>query len=266
MNKLKNIVIKIFTFFGTFYAKKTNFPVIYYHDLSEYGFGVDSICIEKFYQQMKYIHDNNYKTLLLNEVNDEIMLKKQKEKYILITFDDGYRSNYEHAFKIAIKFGLKINIFLNPKFIEEKNKKYLTIEMLKEMYSSGIVYFGSHTYSHTDSWEKTNYEYETENLKCDLFIEEILGYLPKDFCYPYGHYSTESIKYMASRYKRIFTSDCMKEKKVENSIVRGRIAISNNDTIRQFKNKIKRKYDIMYLYYSKLHKRNLYKKRKYDKI
>lgn len=229
-------------------------PIIYYHDIvEENGFSLQQTNLLIFKQQMESLVADGYKTLLFSELDGIFSNEKiLNDKYVLITFDDGYISNYVHAFPLMKELGLKFNIFINTKMIEENDPKYLSIENVKEMYRSGLVEFGSHTHSHIDAKSVTENELIKEIETCNKRIKEWLGYDTLDFCYPYGFYSRNTNVLLSKYYKRIYTSDCKPLEKRNDSLVRGRIGISTDDTEFIFKNKLKGNYDVMYLYYKRI--------------
>jgi peptidoglycan/xylan/chitin deacetylase (PgdA/CDA1 family) len=253
-NNIKKIINNIVPMIGRFYLKKLQFPIIYYHDIvMDGGFSLQQTNFLIFKNQMEYLAKHGYKTLLFSEVEEFMRYSdKNKDKVVLITFDDGYISNYLHAFPIMKELGLKFNIFINTKMIEDNDPKYLTIENVKEMYKSGLVEFGSHTHSHIDAKSVTENELINEIETCNIRIKEWLGYNTLDFCYPYGFYSRNTNELLSKYYKRIYTSDCKPLEKRNDSLVRGRIGISTDDTDYIFKNKLKGNYDVMYLYYKRI--------------
>lgn len=249
MSMIKRIIYKIIPIIGNLYQNKLSFPIIYYHDIvKDEGFSLQKTNYKTFKKQMVYLAENNYKTFLLKEIKDIIDLKSN-HKSILITFDDGYRSNYELAFPLMKDLGLKFNIFINTKMIEENNPDYMTLDMVREMYNSKIVDFGSHTHSHINAKNTSNEELIEEIVTCNQKISNWLGYETEDFCYPFGFYSNKTNKLLSEYYKRIYTSDCKPVEKIGSTFIRGRVGISTDDTIMDFKNKIDGKYNIMYYYY-----------------
>jgi len=81
--------------------------------------------IELFKSQIKYITEN-YNVISLNKYIDFCNKgKKLPPKSIIITIDDGYKSNYTLAFPILKAFDIPATIFLTTDFIE--NKKFLSI-------------------------------------------------------------------------------------------------------------------------------------------
>ncbi len=254
MNIIKRTIFNIVPFIGLLYPEKTKFPIIYYHDIvEEKGFSLQQTNLLIFKKQMECLVADGYKTLLFSELDGIFNDKKiLSDKYVLITFDDGYVSNYLHAFPIMKELGLKFNIFINTKMIEDNDPKYLTIENVKEMYKSGLVEFGSHTHSHIDAKSVTENELIKEIETCNIRIKEWLGYNTLDFCYPYGFYSRNTNELLSKYYKRIYTSDCKPLEKRNDTLVRGRIGISTDDTDYIFKNKLKGNYDVMYLYYKRI--------------
>ena len=68
-------------------------------------------------------------------------------KSVIITFDDGWLSNYTEIFEFMKEKNIKYNVYLEIEAIGN-NPDYLTWDMVREMHKSGIVGFGAHTYSH----------------------------------------------------------------------------------------------------------------------
>ena len=74
------------------------------------------------------------------------------ERPVTITFDDGYRSNYDIAHPILQKTGMKAVIALIGKSIRandntEANRFFLKWDEAAEMADSGLVELASHTYN-----------------------------------------------------------------------------------------------------------------------
>lgn len=110
------------------------------------------IPLAEFEAQMKYLHDNGYYTASLKDVEDFLYNKKKlPEKTVLITFDDGYESNFIYAFPILKSYKFRATIFLIGNSIVQKEEPFnpsrlskLSFREIKEML--GLVEFGSHTF------------------------------------------------------------------------------------------------------------------------
>ena len=107
-----------------------------------------------FAEQMAYLNKESYTTISL----DEFLAFQQGEKPlppkpILITFDDGFMSNYQYAFPVLKKYGMKATIFVTPEQESENFKKYAAVdsplskEQIKEMSDYGIS-MESHAMTH----------------------------------------------------------------------------------------------------------------------
>lgn len=100
-----------------------------------------------FKQQMKYIKDNGYSTITLNQLYEFIMENKPlPKKSVVITFDDGYLNSYQYAYPILKEFNLKATVFAIPNTID-KSKNHMTSNQLKELQANGID-IQSHTLDH----------------------------------------------------------------------------------------------------------------------
>lgn len=96
------------------------FIVLNYHrigvpDSSDLDHGVFSATPESFEQQLKFLRDN----CDIIEPNDIAELPSRgRGNYAMITFDDGYRDNYDAAFPLLRDAGLKAVFFVATGFME----------------------------------------------------------------------------------------------------------------------------------------------------
>ena len=247
MNIVKRIInSSILPLAGKLLVNKNQFVnVIFYHDVVEGdGSSYQQINVETFTKQMEYLRNEGFETLLFDDLEDKEKVSFKKKR-VLITFDDGWLSNYTIAFPIIKKLGIKFNIFLAMNEIGNKETS-LTWDMVKEMRESGLVGFGAHTYNHVDVSDFDKVNFEEEVIKANSLFESQLGYTPIDFCYPYGAFSDESNKKLEeeSVYRRIYTSEMLLSYMEKNKIIMGRNAISTDYTLLRFAKIAKGYYNI----------------------
>ena len=91
-----------------------------YHNLTNDPSAVTSMTItgERFQEDMEYLEYNGYTPLLSADlINIRAGKESMPERPVMITFDDGYRSNYDIAYPILQKTGMKAVIALIGKSI-----------------------------------------------------------------------------------------------------------------------------------------------------
>lgn len=112
-------------------------PILCYHDVNS-AKGTDLILDpSKFKEQMKYLKDNGYFPITLDELYSYFREDKEiPEKSIVITFDYGYVGTYTYAFPILKEFGFKATIFMISDSVN--NPSYLNVDQLKELSNYGI--------------------------------------------------------------------------------------------------------------------------------
>lgn len=169
-------------------------PVLMYHSI---GYVKDNGLVmtpEKFRSQIKYIKDNGYTTLTLDELH--ALFKGNKpipQKLVVITLDDGYSDNYKYAYPILKEYGAKATIFVITKTIDGKNTSYLNSEQIKELQANGID-IQSHTAGHEDLSTLT-YEKQLKTLKESKGeLEKLLNKSVNYIAYPFGKYNNETVK------------------------------------------------------------------------
>jgi len=193
------ITILLYTLFREWlYIKKNStIPILMYHSVSNsaekklHSYYKVSTSPKRFEQQMQWLFDNDFLTVKIDKVYNEIESRYPK-KNIVLTFDDGFRDFYTNAWPIMKKCNQIATVFLPTSFINNerklfKNKYCLNWREIKELRSNGIS-FGSHTVTHPklidmDNWELIRLELEESKQE----IENELGESITQFCYPYAY-------------------------------------------------------------------------------
>ena len=156
----------------------------------------DDIQNKMYYLILDYLKNNNYKTLTMDEFyNWKIGNLNLPYKSVLITFDDGFLSNYEYAFKLLKEYNMNATVFVVGSFIDNSTtnewngniKTYMTkdiLENLKNEYPNIEIY--SHSY---------NLHYQGAiNQNKDVLMQDIENFdnfYPNTdiLCYPFGQYN-----------------------------------------------------------------------------
>lgn len=153
---------------------------------------------ESFEENIKTFLENGYTVISMKELaladNGKIELPS---KPLVITFDDGYYSNYEYIFPILKQYQVKASIFIVTDKIGQEidGIKYLGWEECLEMQNSGLVEICSHSKKHV-FYDKRSVRELRDDVKVSYEqIEEHLGKQDlKIFAYPYGAYTTETVR------------------------------------------------------------------------
>lgn len=215
-------------------------PVLNYHFFYEKkSEGCDeSICLkmDKFREQLKYLKDNGYKTLTINEFVDWMYGKKDiPAKSVLITIDDGAHGtskiNGNHLIPALEKYKMHATLFLITGWWDIKN------------YESSYLDIQSHTHNlHFES--KCGHR---SKVNC-IPYKELLDDLNKSikvvgskasFCFPFYDYSENSIKAVKEvGFKVAFVGGNRKATRNDNKYKIPRYPIYDYTTMEQFKNMI----------------------------
>ena len=160
--------------------------VLNYHQVNDRLTSL-AVPINDFDSQMNFLVENGYIAItpdaLLSALEGELDLPP---KPMLITFDDGYTDNYDNAFPILQKYGLRATIFIIPSFVGKNG--YMDWDQLKEMEENGIT-MQSHTLNHIALEELPDDEMRVELLNSKKILEEKLGHSVDFVAYPTGTYN-----------------------------------------------------------------------------
>lgn len=153
--------------------------------------GVPKEFEQNFEEQVCYFI-SKYKTMDLEDLDNYFKGKIHTDKpMLLITFDDGYKDNYDYAVRCLDKYGVKAFFFVVADKIGDEDR--MNTDMLRSMIRRGHE-IGSHTSSHyrfnekSDDYDK-NYH---EIIDSKFMIEERIEKTIRTFCWCGGEYKTYS--------------------------------------------------------------------------
>ena len=201
-------------------------PVLLYHHITDDVTSDTMVSPGTFEEHIKALTDNGYTGISFEQLaayvenGDEL-----PQNPIIITFDDGYLSNYEFAYPVLKKYNMKATIFVigisvgkdTYRDTQDENYKMLprfNYEQANEMIESGLIAIQSHSYDmhHWELFEEllngeyrdgvlplereSYYEYrENFMIDCTLAKTELESQTRTQviaYSYPHGKYSAES--------------------------------------------------------------------------
>ena len=181
--------------------KNVKVPILLYHHITEEplnGNEISMISPYDFRLHMTAIKVN-YTPISLRQYFDYVNCTDGSvtipDDPIIVTFDDGYLSNYEIAFPILKELEIPATIFVVTDTVGEMagggkvNYSHFTWEQAKEMEESGLIEIQSHTASHAALGKLDTNELVIELRKSKYTIEKNLGRECDMIAFPYGSYS-----------------------------------------------------------------------------
>ena len=191
------LVILLFCLLAAFVAqqyaelREPGVIVLLYHRVEREGSGNKyTLRLSKFEEQLSYLHNQGYKTILPKEIV-ESGLRQNPPKTIILSFDDGTEDHYETVYPALKKYGFKGIFFIVTKYINSPGS--LTSDQIRKM-SKNRMEIGSHSYSHPFLDELANSEIYHELKKSKDDLEKISGQRITSFAPPGGWFNDAVIK------------------------------------------------------------------------
>lgn len=203
---MASILVCVFAFWWITATQYTiaGVPVLNYHQVNDKYHTSLTMEVAHFRQQMKYLCDEGYTTINLDQLYDYLEHGTPlPPKPILITFDDGYIDNYKEAFPILKEYHMKATLFMIGDAID--TPRFLSAEQLLEMDANGFS-IESHTYTHRPLVKLSPEEIEQELQRSRIVLESLLGHPVRYIAYP-GGFANETIKKLTAEngYRLAFT-------------------------------------------------------------
>ena len=161
-----------------------------YHRFEENKYPTTNIRLLDFKKQIDFIKKEKLNFIDIIELKKILIEKKEyKDKKILLTIDDAFKSFYKNAWPILKENKIPFILFVNTREINVNHPNYMNWDQIREIHNSKIGVIGAHSYSH-DYLVKLNIEDLKKDIKQsnDDYLKE-LGSVPEIFSYPFGEYS-----------------------------------------------------------------------------
>lgn len=145
-----------------------------------------------FEQQILTLKKAGYKFITPKDLN-ELMSQEVTDKYVILSFDDGYRDFYTDAYPILKKHAVPAINYIIIDFLEGKN--YMDKSMIKTLVKDDLIEIGSHTFTHPALIEDYK-QAEKEIAESKKLLETEYKVNVVSFAYPYGIYDDKVVNFV----------------------------------------------------------------------
>jgi len=177
-------------------------PILMYHSIQDGAsdrrpyFDINT-SPDRFAQQMKFLREQGYRTVHLEEAWKLLAEDRRDSRYVVITFDDGYRDFLTAAYPIMAEFGHTAALFVPSGLIQDERAHFqqrecLTWSEIRELHTNGIE-IGSHSVTHRELKFLRTSELEAEVSDSKQTIEDKIGHSIRSFSYPYAFPESEAV-------------------------------------------------------------------------
>ncbi len=172
-----------------------------YHRFDENKYPSTNIKMEIFLKHIQLIKELNYDFIHPQDFESNFNTPK-KQKKILLTIDDGFKSFYDVAWPFLKKNKIPFILFVSTEPVG--NKGYMTWDQIKEIDNESFAVIGHHSHSHEYLINKSNQVFVNDIETANQIFKKNIGYIPMLFSYPFGEYSEFMRKYISENFSYAF--------------------------------------------------------------
>ena len=172
--------------------RKTGAPILMYHAVGdEEGADWPASLIMKpqlFESHLQYLTEQGYTIVSVEELAHRLEQGVSVDKYVALSFDDGYKNNYSVVLPLLQKYGAKGSFFVINR--EMGDELHMNEQEIKALIDAGME-LGSHTYSH-NPLAKIEEKYLVWELDTSRYWlkKKFDGYIVRTLAYPNGSYNS----------------------------------------------------------------------------
>lgn len=167
-------------------------PILTYHKISKNReWGINTVSPKKFTEHLHFLKTENYTPINFRDLSKNELPSNP----VIITFDDGYESVFEHAYPALSEFGFTAVVFVITGYIGKWNKwdanlggirfRHLNRQQIQELAMNNME-IGSHGISHRAFTRLSSEEAGRELLESKSTLEQITGQKIISMAYPFG--------------------------------------------------------------------------------
>lgn len=233
------------------YDTREGFPIIAYHHIlreeenKEFTDASSYMKYESFIEQMDVLYENGFYTATLEEIKQYVEGEIDfPQRAVAITFDDGSKTNYTHAYDVLKERGFRASAYIITSRITEETvpfdpdeRQFLSAEEIEKM--TDVFEIGSHSHQmHHFNEERVAHLITRpyEEAKADL--EQTLPILDeiRAIAYPFGQYDERLLEIVAELdFDLGFTTKVKHVRPGDPPYELGRKGMNDDVTIEEFK-------------------------------
>lgn len=154
----------------------------------------------RFADQMRWLDELGYPVVTLRSAVRDLRAAALRSPVVALTFDDGYRSFYDHALPVLAEHRYPASVYVVPGAIAGTCPRGALPEHLgpfmgwgeaRELARRGIT-VGAHGMTHRKLAHLGADEARREAVDSKRVIEDRLGVAVDEFCYPFGSFDSFS--------------------------------------------------------------------------
>jgi peptidoglycan/xylan/chitin deacetylase (PgdA/CDA1 family) len=156
------------------------------------GLSIDPATFERYCHFFR----RHFQVIPLRDLVGKLERREPVHRHLAITFDDGYRDNFDHAAPVLERLGLPATFFVVSQWIgtdvvpwwdREQNRRYpwMTWDQVRSLRRRGFD-IGAHTRTHADLGRIGGASAHDEILGGRFELEVKIGEPVDLFAYPYG--------------------------------------------------------------------------------
>ena len=172
-NKIYQVPILVYHSFGPALSQKESLSQAHYR-----------VTTKDFEAQMKYLFDNGYHPIsFVTYVNSLINKTKLPDKAIVLSFDDGWKTQYQYAVPILEKYKFTATFFIITSYVDNNYQAYVNWNNLKDLVANNFD-IESHTKTHQILTRLTPLKLVDELSSSKKTLEDKLGIKVTTLAYP----------------------------------------------------------------------------------
>jgi peptidoglycan/xylan/chitin deacetylase (PgdA/CDA1 family) len=187
--------------------------------------------------QLGYLADKGYSTISLDQLLDGFGGKTAlPPKAVVITFDDGWKTQYTNAFPLLKKHKQTATFYVVSTYMGYG--AYFDWTMTEELKNAGMT-IGGHTLDHADLTKKSATDMDHELRDSKAALEQHLGVTINHFAYPFGAYNDAVVSALKrAGYRSATTIDPVLVKNPVSAYLLPRIRVSYKEALADFIKKL----------------------------
>ncbi len=207
-----------------FRERRPGLVILGYHRI---GGGTSSdidLPVAEFAAQMAYLR-RHYRLVSLDDATSMSVSQELNghADLVAVTFDDGYRDFYEHAFPVLQEHRIPATVYVATAYVEaqrpfdfgvlgraRRRPEPMSWSQLRELAQSDLITIGAHTHHHLDLTLLPPAEVRQEVERCHGLIADRLGEAPRHFAYPWGRLTPVVRRQVGEQFKTAARGGCGK--------------------------------------------------------